>query len=119
MTECLSKICGENTGSVSVSGSSLYAKLLGVVATTDKNAIFLNSKYVTCDGFWKDTSLVLHEYYRVLKQWNTGDMIVGSYLLESLGKDDKWAENKYEIAANAFASTHKKELEDCLSSCKK
>jgi hypothetical protein len=61
---------------------------------------------------------VLHEYFHVIDQWDTGRMTLGGYLLEGakqipFGRDPH-ADNRFEQEANFFADTHEGSLEDCL-----
>ncbi|MDU0352996.1 RHS repeat-associated core domain-containing protein [Paraglaciecola aquimarina] len=56
-----------------------------VDATTLTNAIYLPS-HVSPKSFMNNHNLLLHEYFHVIKQWNTGRMGIGSYLLSP----DKW-----------------------------
>jgi RHS repeat-associated protein len=67
-----------------------------VVATTQENTIYLNSR-ITAQDFFSNTELVLHEYFHVFKQWNNQRMNNASYLLSP----DKW-----EQEARSFSSSN-------------
>lgn len=54
--------------------------------------------------FAADEDLVLHEYFHVLKQWNTGRMTVRGYLLDCC-RHGYW-NNRFEIEARRFAAEH-------------
>jgi hypothetical protein len=48
-----------------------------------------------------DQDLVLHEYFHVIRQWNTGELTLGRYVLESI-RSGYW-DNRFEIQARDFA----------------
>ena len=69
-----------------------------VVATTRRGTIHVR------DGgarLARDLDLLLHEYFHVLRQWNTGELTAGRYVRELLARG--YARNRYEMAARAFA----------------
>ena len=82
---------------------SHFARLHGrhVAATTRRNAI-----YVAGSGkrFAADPELVLHEYFHVLCQWNTGALTTWRYVVESLKRG--YRGNRFEVEARAFTRRH-------------
>ena len=93
-------VAPEAIDAVRVIERSRYARLHGpgVVATTRRGAIYLAGSGAT---FAADPELLLHEYFHVLRQWNTGTLTVARYLWESLQRG--YRRNRYEIEARAFA----------------
>jgi hypothetical protein len=95
---------------VQVFEHSPYARWhLGARATTRRNRILLRGE---AHAFWADPELLLHEYFHVLRQWQTRRLTILRYCLESLRRG-YWL-NRYEIEARAFAATHLKQLENLL-----
>lgn len=96
----LSEVFGQPVGHVRVVEHSLYARLhLGARATTRRARILLAG---SAESFWRDPELVLHEYFHVMRQWQSGRLTVLRYLLESL-RNGYWR-NCYEIEARDFAA---------------
>ncbi|GFE78322.1 hypothetical protein GCM10011487_03220 [Steroidobacter agaridevorans] len=58
--------------------------------------------------FWNDPELILHEYFHVLRQWQTRRLTIWRYLQES-ARNGYW-HNCYEIEARAFAAAHLRAL---------
>jgi hypothetical protein len=52
----------------------------GITATTQVDRIYLSSR-ITANQFFADSELVLHEYYHVVRQWNTGALNNFRYLI--------------------------------------
>jgi hypothetical protein len=79
---------------------SRFARLHGphTVATTRRDAIYLRG---TGEAFIADPLLVLHEYFHVLRQWNSGALTSLRYVHECLRRG--YAQNRYEVEACAFA----------------
>ena len=79
---------------------SRFARLHGrrVAATTRRNAIYLSG---SGDAFVGDFEFVLHEYFHVVRQWNSGTLTVWRNLRESARRG--YAANRYEVEARAFA----------------
>ena len=73
----------------------------GVVATTRPGAIYLAG---SAEHFMGEVELVLHEYFHVLRQWDTGALTIRRYALESLRRG--YRANRFEVEARAFASRH-------------
>jgi hypothetical protein len=94
----LTRIFGESAASVEVIEHSRFAKLHRALATTRRNRIYLACS-VEC--FLREPKLILHEYYHVLAQWNTGELTVFKYVWEALRNG--YRRNSYELAACKFA----------------
>jgi hypothetical protein len=100
--DALQEIFGEPVAHVRVIEHSQYARLhFGARATTRRSRILLSG---SAEDFWRDPELVLHEYFHVLRQWQTRRLTIVRYLLESLRRG-YWL-NGYEIEARAFAAQH-------------
>ena len=98
----LEQVFGEPIAHVRVIEHSSYARLhLNARATTRRSRILLSGSALE---FWRDPELVLHEYFHVLRQWQTGRMTISRYLLESL-RHGYW-QNSFEIEAREFASRY-------------
>ena len=82
---------------------SHFARLHGrrVAATTRRDTIYLAG---SARRFAADPELVLHEYFHVLRQWNTGGLTTWRYVVESLKRG--YRGNRYEIEARAFTRAH-------------
>jgi len=82
---------------------SRFARLHGrrVAATTRPNVV-----YVAGSGrrFAHDPELVLHEYFHVLRQWNTGSLPVWRYVRESMRRG--YRNNRFEVEARTFTRRH-------------
>ena len=82
---------------------SRFARLHGrrVTATTRTGVIYLAG---SGRRFVNDPELVLHEYFHVLRQWNTGTLTVWRYVRESLQRG--YRNNRYEVEARLFTRRH-------------
>lgn len=105
LRESLARIFGvspETIARIKVIEHSRFARLHGphVAATTRKNAIYLSG---SGDAFVGDAEFVLHEYFHVVRQWNSGTLTVWRYLRESARRG--YATNCYEVEAREFAQT--------------
>lgn len=93
----------ETIDGVRIVERSRFARLHGrrVAATTRKHTI-----YVAGSGrrFVADPELVLHEYFHVLQQWNTGALTTWRYVRESLRRG--YRGNRFEVEARAFTRLH-------------
>jgi hypothetical protein len=97
----LQRLLGVPVDEVEVVEHSWYARLhRGARATTRRNRILLPGP--TSD-FVADPSLMLHEYYHVLRQWNRGRLTVWRYAVEWLRRG--YVENRYERHARRFAAS--------------
>jgi Domain of unknown function (DUF4157) len=98
----LQEIFGEPIDHVRVIEHSFYARLhFGARATTRRNRILLRD---SAAAFWRDSDLVLHEYFHVLRQWQPRRLTIWRYVVESLRRG-YWL-NRFEIEARQFAATH-------------
>jgi hypothetical protein len=106
----LEAVFGEPVGHVRIFEQSPYARWhMGARATTRCNTILLSG---SAEAFWRDPELILHEYFHVLRQWQTGRLTISKYCVESLQRG-YWL-NQYEIEARAFASAHSSQLQRML-----
>jgi hypothetical protein len=82
---------------------SRFARLHGrrVAATTRRGVIYLAGSR---RRFLADPDLVLHEYFHVLRQWNTGTLTRWRYVRESLRRGYHF--NRFEVEARAFTRQH-------------
>jgi hypothetical protein len=107
----LQEIFGERVDHIRVIENSLYARLhFGARATTRRNRILLSE---SAAAFWRDPELVLHEYFHVLRQWQSRRLTIWRYLLESLRRG-YWL-NRFEIEAREFAAAHRHRLQILLT----
>lgn len=109
MADCLEQIFGESVAGVNIRNKTVVNNDF---VTTRRNSIRLPPT-LSFDEFFANRSLVLHEYYHVLRQWNTGQISRRAYAAEFMrnGSEDG---NRFEDAANAFAKNHAQALKDCL-----
>ncbi|HEY5755084.1 MAG TPA: DUF4157 domain-containing protein [Steroidobacter sp.] len=106
----LRDIFGEPVDHVRVIEHSLYARMhFGARATTRRGRILLRG---SARDFWNDPELILHEYFHVLRQWQTRRLTIWRYLTESARKG--YWHNCYEIEARAFAAMHWRALNSRL-----
>ena len=98
----LEGVFGEPVSHVRITENSLYARMHPhTIATTRRQRIYLR------DGaadFFDDPWLLLHEYYHVLKQWETRDLTIARYCLEWLRSG--YYNNRFEVEARDFADRH-------------
>ena len=87
--------------SVVVTQYSDFALVHGAIAVTRTNAIHLRG---SAQRFFATPLLALHEYYHVLRQWNTGDLTVRRYIGEWIRQGCCYERIKYEVDANRFAA---------------
>jgi hypothetical protein len=101
---------GQAVEHVRVFEHSLYATCHGgACATTRKNLILLSG---SAQAFWNDPELLLHEYFHVVNQWQTGALTVPRYLAELMRRG--YLDNRFVIAARRFAARHAAELRELL-----
>jgi hypothetical protein len=106
----LHEIFGEPVDHVRVVEHSFYARLhFGARATTRRNRILLRD---SAAEFWRDSDLVLHEYFHVLRQWQPRRLTIWRYVVESLRRG--YWHNRFEIEARQFAATHAARLQRML-----
>jgi hypothetical protein len=107
----LEEIFGEAVGHVRVIEHSRYARLHGrAIATTRRGRIYLRGGAA---AFFANPSLLLHEYWHVIGQWQRGTLTVTRYLIECL-KRGYW-NNRFEVEARAFAAAHSERLRAALT----
>jgi hypothetical protein len=103
-------LLGEDVDDVEIVEYSWYGWLhFGARATTRRNRILLRGSITE---FCADPELVLHEFFHVLRQWNTGRLSVRAYLAEWLRRG-YWA-NRYERQARRFVSLRLASLREML-----
>ena len=97
----LERLLGTSVDDVEVVERSWYARMHpGARATTRRNRILLAG---SAQDFVADPTLMLHEYYHVLRQWNRGSLTAWRYLAEWLRRG--YWQNRYERHARRFART--------------
>ena len=107
----LELVFGERIDQVRVIEYSLFARLHACNhATTRRRRIYLLG---SATDFFQNPWLMLHEYYHVLKQWETGALTVPRYLLESMLRG--YWRNRFEIEARGFADVNRNRLLEELS----
>jgi hypothetical protein len=98
----LLELFGEAIDSVRLVEHSWIALLLGrPLAVTWHQRIYLDG---SADDFHANPELVLHEYFHVLRQWQTGELTIARYVMRLL-RHGYW-NNPYEVEARAFAARH-------------
>lgn len=98
----LLELFGPGVDDVQVVEYSWYARLHGrIVATTRRRRIYLRGSAV---AFFDEPEIVLHEYFHVLRQWESRRLSIWRYLLEWLRRG--YWDNRYEIEAREFAADH-------------
>jgi hypothetical protein len=97
----LEGLFGASVADVRVVQYSIYVRFhWRAIATTRPNRIYLRG---SGKEFFADAALVLHEYFHVLRQWQTRDLTIAKYLLETFRRG--YWDNRYEIEARDFAAT--------------
>ena len=103
----LVEVFGPTVNAVKVIEHSRYARLhLGAAATTRPGAILLA---ISGDEFISNSQLLLHEYFHVLNQWNTGRLTRWRYLIESALRG--YWNNRFEVEARQFAASASEQFE--------
>jgi hypothetical protein len=107
----LAKVFEESVDGVIVIERSRYAKLhRGMTATTRPNRILLA---ISGAEFAARPELLLHEYYHVLCQWQTGYLTRWRYVVESV-QCGYW-QNRYEQEAREFMLANVAQYREYLS----
>jgi hypothetical protein len=107
----LEQLLGEPVSHVRVIEHSWFVRLHGpAIATTRRGCIYLRG---SAQAFFAAPSLMLHEYWHVIGQWQRGTLTVPRYLLECL-KHGYW-NNRFEVEARAFADRHAARLGELLA----
>jgi len=99
----LERLFGPTVRTVRVIENSRYARLHWRCRATTRPGVILLSGNAA--DFFDDPELVLHEYYHVLRQWQTGRLTRWRYLVESLRRG--YWQNRYERQARRFARTRR------------
>jgi hypothetical protein len=99
----LRRLFGDGVEQVEVVEHSLLARLhWRAHATTRRRRIYLRG---SARDFFRDSELVLHEYFHVLRQWEPRRLSIRRYLLEWLRRG--YWNNRYEVEARAFAADNR------------
>lgn len=106
MRDALAEVFGvppEVIDGVRLVEQSRFARLHGrrVAATTRRGTIYLAG---SGRRFVADPELVMHEYFHVLRQWDTGALTTWRYVREALRRG--YRNNRYEVEARAFTRQH-------------
>lgn len=109
MEAALRILLGDEVGRVRVREHAWTAALHRAIAVTRVDTVYLA---IPGDLFFADPVLVLHEYYHVVRQWNTGDLTVARYLREHLRSG--YRGNRYEVEARRFAEEQAARFERLL-----
>jgi hypothetical protein len=106
----LEVLFGEPVDQVRVIEHSLFVRLHGrAVATTRRRRIYLRG---SAADFFQNTSLMLHEYCHVLKQWEPRTLTITRYVLECVRRG--YWNNRFEIEAREFADRHRNRFHQLL-----
>ncbi len=96
----LEALFGQPVAHVKVIQYSIYVRFhWRAVATTRRNRIYLRG---SGKEFFSDSTLLLHEYFHVLRQWGTGDLTIARYLGECFRRG--YWDNRFEIEAREFTA---------------
>jgi hypothetical protein len=99
--QALEGLFGESVGHIKVIQYSIYVRFhWRAIATTRPNRIYLRG---SGKEFFADGPLLLHEYFHVIRQWNTGDLTIARYLTECFRRG--YWDNRYEVEAREFTSS--------------
>src|SRR5208283_3708420 len=97
----LEQVFAEPVAGIIVIERSRYAQLhRGMCATTRPNRILLA---ISGAEFASRPTLLLHEYFHVVRQWRTGDLTRWRYAVESVRRG-YWA-NRFEQEAREFTAS--------------
>jgi hypothetical protein len=97
----LESLFGQSVAHVKVIQYSIYVRFhWRAVATTRRNRIYLRG---SGKEFFSDSTLLLHEYFHVLRQWGTGDLTIARYLGECF-RHGYW-DNRFEVEAREFTAS--------------
>jgi hypothetical protein len=99
--QALESLFGESIGKIKVIQYSIFVRFhWRAIATTRPNRIYLRG---SGKEFFSDGSLVLHEYFHVIRQWATGDLTIARYLIECFRRG--YWDNRFEIEAREYTDT--------------
>jgi hypothetical protein len=97
----LEALFGQPVGHIQVIQYSIYVRFhWRALATTRRNRIYLRG---SGKEFFADSTLLLHEYFHVLRQWQTGELTIARYLGECFRRG--YWDNRFEIEAREFTDT--------------
>jgi TonB family protein len=92
--------CTLQTIDVRIIEHSWFARLHGrMIATTRRRRIYLRG---SAESFFENPEIVLHEFFHVMRQWETRELSVMRYVIEWLRRG--YWDNRYEIEAREFAA---------------
>jgi hypothetical protein len=98
----LEELLGSAVHRVRVFEYSWFARLHGrAIATTRRGRIYLRG---SAADFWRNPTLLLHEYWHVIGQWERRTLTAPRYLAECLRRG--YWNNRFEVEARAFADAH-------------
>jgi hypothetical protein len=102
----LEELLGSAVHQVRVFEYSWFARLHGrAIATTRRGRIYLRG---SAADFWSNPTLLLHEYWHVIGQWERRTLTAPRYLAECLRRG--YWNNRFEVEARAFADAHSARL---------
>ena len=102
----LEELLGSAVHRVRVFEYSWFARLHGrAIATTRRGRIYLRG---SAADFWSNPTLLLHEYWHVIGQWERRTLTAPRYLAECLRRG--YWNNRFEVEARAFADAHSARL---------
>jgi hypothetical protein len=96
----LQELFGAGVDHVRIIEHSWFARLHGrMIATTRRRRIYLRG---SAESFFENPEIVLHEFFHVMRQWETRELSVMRYVIEWLRRG--YWDNRYEIEAREFAA---------------
>lgn len=96
----LEEVFGAGVSQVRIIEHSWFARLHGrMIATTRRRRIYLRG---SAESFFENPEIVLHEFFHVMRQWETRELSVMRYVIEWLRRG--YWDNRYEIEAREFAA---------------
>jgi hypothetical protein len=107
----LATFFGDEVARVEVIEDSFFARLhWNALATTRRRRIYLRG---SAQDFFNDPTLMLHEYFHVLKQWEPRLLTSVRYVGECLRRG--YWDNRFEVEARQFAADHAYRLQLLLA----
>ena len=107
----LEGVFGRDVRPVLVIEHSVFARMhWNATATTRRRRIYLSG---SARDFFADPALMLHEYCHVVMQWEPGRLTTFRYLME-WSRRGYW-NNRFEVEARQFATTHLRRFQDLLT----
>jgi hypothetical protein len=106
----LARFFGEEVARVKVIEYSVFARLhWHALATTRRRRIYLRG---SAQDFFNDPSLMLHEYFHVMKQWEPRLLTSARYVVEWLRSG--YSSNRFEVEARQFTADNLDGFVACL-----